>query len=353
MLFYVKDRKTFKTNAVLEGISWKLVRSVWTDLSEIVAKDDPNVNCDDIVFTQDNWMGIISDLERDGNKISLKAEKIEKLFSRTILYDPFWVDNTWKAEENLRYLLANIYAPGKSDPLATADPEYAMTYVNATKTTNTAGICAPALENYQMSAMSYISRIRRIQNVFTNFSISGDTLNVTIGQETKTPKILITTNVPCVIKEESFSEENVAKIMSYTVQEEQDPDTPDDPPPYFINILEWFLYTDGSFNAGVPDPAKTRAKGSWALKVLNEEEWQNHESQIADEFAKNKYTHKIIVQMQEKDARYDFYDLVKVEVGNHIYDSYVSRKTITSDGLVEYTFGDLKTSLMDKINEYD
>ena len=37
MLFYVKDRKTFTTKAVLEGVSWKLVRSVWTDLSEITA----------------------------------------------------------------------------------------------------------------------------------------------------------------------------------------------------------------------------------------------------------------------------------------------------------------------------
>lgn len=353
MLFYVKDRKTFKTKAVLEGISWKLVRSVWTDLSEIVAKDDPNVNAGDFVYNTNGWIGLVSDLERDENQLSLKLEKIENLFRRKIIYDPFWVDNTWKAEENLRYLIANIYAPGKGDPLMSTDTEYEMPYISVTTLTNTAGICAPSLDNYQMSAMSYISRIRRIQNVYTYFSISGNTLNITIGKETKTPKTLITTNVPCVIKEESFSEENVAKIMSYSVIEEQDPETPDDPPPYFTDIREWYLYTDGTIGSGVPDPQKTRAKGSWALKVLNAEEWQNFDSQIADEFAKNKYTHKIIVQMQEKDARFDIYDLVHVEVGKHMYESYVSRKTVTSDGLVEYTFGDLKTSLMDKINEYD
>jgi hypothetical protein len=82
MLFYVKDRKTFKTKAVLEGVTWKLVRSVWTDLSEIVAKDDPNVNAGDIIFNRGGWLGLISDLERDGKQLSLKIEKIERILQK-------------------------------------------------------------------------------------------------------------------------------------------------------------------------------------------------------------------------------------------------------------------------------
>lgn len=344
MLFYVKDRKTFKTKAVLEGISWKLVRSVWTDLSEIVAKDDPNVKCDDIVFTRDGWMGIVSDLERNDKKISLKLEKIEKIVGRKIQW-PGYGKNTY-AEWCLAYMFLNYYIPGAMEYNSSVrinDSAYALPFFEYDRVTLAAVGAYPVLDdNGLTSGMSYISQIRRNKNVFTTFSITAnDTLKATIEYKVQIPKTLITTNYPCVVKEESFSETKVAKVTTYTLLGGN--------PPSYDNITHWYLMTDGTISND-PDSG-VRDEGEWVVAKLND--YDDAEVVAQNEFGKNSYSHKLIIQMQEKDAIYDFYDRVNVEVGKHMYESYVSRKTVTSDGLVEYTFGDLKTSLMDKINEYD
>lgn len=342
MLFYVKDRKTFKTKAVLEGISWKLVRSVWTDLSEITAKDDPNVNCDDFIFNREGWMGLISDLERDNNKISLKAEKIEKLLDRKVQW-PGYGKNQY-AEFCMSFLLNNYYIPGAFESSNRInDSDYAMPFLTYDRVTLTALGAYPVLSDGGLiSGMSYISQIRRNKNVFCPFSITAnDELLVTIEQRTITPKTLITTNFPCVIKEESFSETKVAKVTTYNNLGGY--------PPSYDNTTHWYLMKDGTISN---DPTSgVREEGDWV--AVNLSDYDDAEVVAQNEFGKNAYSHKLIIQMQEKDAIYDFYDRVNVEVNNKMYESYVSRKTVTSDGLVEYTFGDLKTSLMDKINEYD
>lgn len=345
MLFYVKDRKTFKTKAVLEGVSWKLVRSVWTDLSEIVAKDDPNVSAGDFVYNMDGWVGLISDLERNDNQISLKIEKIERLFQRQMIW--YGGGYAWPCEQTLYVGLLN-YKSGAGEthltpPSASDDSVYALPYLTVSRQTLTAGPSYPLLDKGLIKISSYISQCRRLQSVFTDFTISGDTLTATIEQKTQSQKTLITTNFPCVIKEESFSETKVAKVTTYKYEEG------DSYIPTTSEIEDWYLMKDGTISND-PDSG-TREEGDWEMASRMNEDDATVVAQNV--FAKNAYSHKLIIQMQEKDARYDFYDLVRVEVGNHIYDSYVSRKTITSDGLVEYTFGDLKTSLMDKINEYD
>lgn len=342
MLFYVKDRMTFKTKAVLEGISWKLVRSVWTDLSEIVAKDDPNVNAGDIIFNRDGWLGLISDLERDGKQLSLKIEKIERILGRKIAW-PGWGKNQY-AEWCLSYMVNTWYKNGRFATLADEDAVYAMPYLTANRVTLDAVGAVPVFDdNGLVSGMSYISQIRRNKNVFTTFGVTANNeLEVTIEHKTQTQKTLITTNYPCVVKEESFSEIKVAKVTTYTA-------ILTSPPPAVDNVTDWYLFTDGTI--GNDPTAGTREEGDWIAVLVDD--YNDAETVAQNEFNKNAYSHKLIIQMQEKDARFDFYDLVRVEVGKHIYDSYVSRKTVTSDGLVEYTFGDLKTSLMDKINEYD
>lgn len=345
MLFYVKDRKTFKTKAVLEGISWKLVRSVWTDLSEIVAKDDPNVEAGDIIFNRENWLGLISDLERDNNRLSLKIEKIERLFQRKMIWYGGGV--SWPCEQTLMTAFNNLIRGAQQTgltPQPTDDSVFAIPWITVSRQTLDAGASYPLLDNARISVTSYISQCRRLQDVFTSFTINGDnTMTATIEHKALTPKILITTNYPCVVKEESFSETKIAKVTVFIYESNGThiPTTDD--------VQDYYLMSDGTITQ---DPSTgTRAEGEWTMVTRADEDDPLVIAQT--EFAKNSYSHKLIIQMQEKDAIYDFYDRVNVEVGKHMYESYVSRKTVTSDGLVEYTFGDLKTSLMDKINEYD
>ena len=352
MLFYVKDRKTFKTKAVLEGVSWKLVRSVWTDLSEITAKDDPNVSAGDFVYNTDGWIGLISGLERDNNQISLKAEKVENLFGRTVMWDD--ISGYINVEADCDYLLMTFIdyvmmgGTGRSGEM---DSMYGQFYSHVNITPYVAvgyGSCVPVLQNGLINVKSYVSQCRRLKSVFTNCTIEGNTFHINIVQDNRQQKTLITTNFPCVVKEESFSETKIAKITTYKLTGKPLPEY--DNEPFYDNVQQWYLLKDGSVSSNKLDP--NRAEGEWKMIEITEE-GDDPETVAQNEFAKNTYSHKLIIQMQEKDARFDFYDRVNVEINNKIYESYVSRKTITSDGLVEYTFGDLKTSLMDKINEYD
>ena len=345
MIFYIKDQKEFKTKAALEGVTWKLVDSVWTDMSEITAKDDPSVEAGDIVFNREGWMGLISDLERDGDQISLKVEKIERLFQRKMI----WYGGGFNspAEQTLFTAFNNLIRGAQEAGLApkpTDDPVYAFPWLTVNRVTLSAGASYPLLDKAMISVASYIAQARRLQNVYTTFSINtDDTLTARIEQKAVATKNLITSNYPCVVKEESFSETRIAKVTTF-IYEPNDTHIPT-----VYELQDWYLMSDGTITE---DPAGgTRAEGEWTMVTRSPEDDPLVVAQT--EFAKNSYTHKIIIQMKEEDARFDFYDRVRVEINTHIYDSYVSRKTVTSDGIVEYTFGDLKTTLMDKINEYD
>lgn len=334
MIFYIKDRYTFKTKGIVEGASWKLVQSVWTDLSELTVTNNESATSGDIIYNMDGWRGVISDIQRDNKVMSLKCQKIETLFDRRLMWTG--LGRTQPCEFSIAYFLNNYY-------VNETDTYYAMPYLTVNRATLEAAQSQPLTTNGTFKVSSYIAQIRRLASVFTYFDISGDTLTARIQHENRGVKNIFTTNMPVEITENSFSKEEItAKVTTYKYQSGY--------PPVFNDQENWYLFEDGTIST---DPTQgTRVKGKWELLEITDED--TPETSALNLFRSNNASeHKIIFRVPEKDARYDFYDPVNIEVQGHVYTSYISRKTVSSEGYVEYTCGDLQTSLTDKINELD
>lgn len=346
MIFYVRDRKTFKLKAIVEGASWKLVQSVWTDLSEMETTNNERVASGDIIYTIDGWQGIIIDIERDNKTMQMKCQKIDYVLGRKIAYEGF--GTSWPCERTLQYLILTNYIDSSSwteerDPFT--DPRFMISYLAINRVTSEAIPQVPITERGQYKISSYIAQCRRLANVFTYFDIdqANDTLTARIQHENRSTKTLITTGMPVEVTQESFtSEELISKVTTYNFT--------DGYPPLYTNIQQWYLMSDGTITNN--RSGGTWKEGAWALQECNEEDDAKTRA-VNTIRTSQRSSHKIIVRVPLKDARFEFYDPVKVELHGHMYESYVSRKTISSDGYVEYTFGDLQTSLTDKINELD
>ena len=346
MIFYVRDRKTFKLKAIVEGASWKLVQSVWTDLSEMVTTNNERVASGDIIYTIDGWQGIIIDIERDNKTMQMKCQKIDYLLGRKLAYTGF--GSLQPCEWTLALLININYRDQEGwdpDDDWYSDPRYVIPYLQVRRLTLEGTAQIPITERGIYKISSYIAQVRRLANVFTYFDIdqANDTLTARIQHENRSTKTLITTGMPVEVTQESFtSEELISKVTTYNFT--------DGYPPLYTNIQQWYLKTDGTITNN--RSGGTWKEGAWALQECNEED--NAETRAVNTIrTSQRSSHKIIVRVPLKDARFEFYDPVKVELHGHMYESYVSRKIISSDGYVEYTFGDLQTSLTDKINELD
>ena len=346
MIFYVRDRKTFKLKAIVEGASWKLVQSVWTDLSEMVTTNNEKVASGDIIYTIDGWQGIIIDIERDNKTMQMKCQKIDYLLGRKTAYEGFGTQ--WASERTLNWLILTNYIDSSTwreedDPFT--DPRYMLSYLRINRVTEEGIPQVPITERGIYKLSSYIAQVRRLASVFTYFDIdqANDTLTARIQHENRSTKTLITTGMPVEVTQESFtSEDLISKVTTYNFT--------DGYPPLYTNIQQWYLMTNGTITNN--RSGGTWKEGAWALQELQEEDDAKTRA-VNTIRTSQRSSHKIIVRVPLKAARFDFYDPVKVELHGHMYESYVSRKTISSDGYVEYTFGDLQTSLTDKINELD
>lgn len=329
MLFYFKDKKTFVTKAVCEGITYKLVESVWTDISEITCRNSDAVQGDEFVFTSDGWIAMLTSVQHDGDSMLVKARKIDYMFDRDVC---FTLGTSQPCEWTLLYYVKNWFIEGQ-------DEEYNYRFLNFSRDTLEAKPMKPPATNGVFNVKSYIARIRRLNQVFTSYVVNGDVLALHVYHEVRGQKTLVTTNVPVEVIEESFGREQVAKVSTYSFDGQGwvfDED-----------LTHWYLMKDGSVSNDAL--SGERAEGTWRFaQVQNEDVPEDVARNI---FAENGYTHKVVVRVPDDYAIYNFYDPVRVEVNNHVYMSYVSKKIRTSEGYVEYTFGNLKTSLTDKINE--
>ena len=147
MIFYVRDRKNFKLKAIVEGASWKLVQSVWTDLSEMVTTNNERVASGDIIYTIDGWQGIIIDIERDNKTMQMKCQKIDYLLGRKTAYEG--MGSVQPCEWTLAYLIRTNYMEQSSwteENFPFSDPWYVIPYLNLNRVTLEASAQIPITE---------------------------------------------------------------------------------------------------------------------------------------------------------------------------------------------------------------
>lgn len=325
MKVYVKDGKTFRNKAIVEAFSWKLVKSIYTDVSELVIESSDEIETNDIIYDNFGWSGVISEITKEDNIMNIKAEDILTLFSRKIIY--LSSDMKTTTEQTLMSALATYFQ-------SVSDEEYALPYLSITATTQTARI-SPVVEAGLWDIKSYISRVRRLQSIYADIYFSATSMSIVIQKKDLLPKTIYIRNRGIEIIEESFSNKSIGKVTAY--HSDTDP----------ITSTDYYLLTDGTITTSYT--AQNRTDGEWEFLQIGNE--QDESAEVRNKFAENSSSHKISFLVPEDRADWDFYDPVLVEVRKRYYSSYIAKKIVHDNGTIEYQCGDLRTTLSDKINK--
>ena len=151
-----------------------------------------------------------------------------------------------------------------------------MPYLNVTASSSTSKALNPDRDDKNVYTLKeYVKKVRRLQNIFVDFSINGNTLNVDIVKKAKVTRKIDFSDTSYKLLDEAYSREAVGRITSVC---EEDSST-----------LEWYLLTDGTVTSAYT--ADNRVEGEWiTLFILK---LADVEDRVLDEFEKTKYSHLI------------------------------------------------------------
>lgn len=336
MIFYIKDKKTFKTKHIEPTEEYSLlVGSITDDKSTISIRKNNDIHDGDYIFNLNGWMGLIHKVDNQNNVCTISAKQIDYIFDRDVIDDGIRPTTSIEAylQAELNKWFVNI-----------SDTHYQYPFINITVGSNTNEESAPAVDNKRcVNYRTYLEQLKRLYGIRCEFSVNGDTLNCNIVAR-KNTKNLILDYFPYEITGEDISETKVARITAIngeTTREDKDGNMP------ALEYTDYFLLDNGEVSTDIN--ASNRIDGDWNYITYSKNDVPLEK--VKDEFEKNKYSHKITFLSSAKYAVYDFYDYLKISLNGKIYDSYIAKKTINSNGTYEYQAGDLAVTLTDKLQD--
>ena len=313
MIGYLKNPRTFVTEALVYVSSYDLVLgSVYDNVSKVTVDGEYSFDIEKHFLVLDDYIGIIKTVVPSAGQTQLTLEDIDTLWNRDLIY----VENSPLTIE--KFIADTI----DGSFIQLADDMFNYPYCSVSFSAQT-GFIKPDIENGLWNLKSYISKVRRMKNVFVSYSISGDTLAVRVEQRTPNKHIIDFAASDSLITNETYSSTKVSKI---TVN----------------GVNDYYLFDDGTFDID-PD-AGTRVDGDWEMISVSES--QDELDAVTNEFAKNSESH--IIEFATK-LPVKFYDTITVRSKGRVTSSYIStlRKTSASD-LLQVKTGDL----IDTIPEY-
>lgn len=316
MIAYIKDRKTFQTlDLMLELSQYNLIlgavnNNVGTALCSYEVEGLENQ-----FFIFDNRLWIVKSLSPDNGHTLISLYDISYLFSRDLIWDEN--NNYTTIEECIADTIDNEF-------INLSDTEYDTPYITVSYSTATPFIM-PDTENGLWNLKAYIAKVRRMKNVFLDYTISRNAL--LIGIEQRTPNVWrfdFATDV-AQMSQETYQKTATAKI---TVN----------------GTTDYYLYTDGTY--GNDPDLKDRAEGDWVQLQVSDNEVEA--DKVADVFSKNSESR--IIEFYT-DAPVEFYDSVILRHEGRVTSGTLSLVSISSSDNRRYCkTGDLINTVPEAIS---
>ena len=333
MIFYIKDKETFKTKHIEPTETYKLVvGSSTNDNSDVSIKRNKIISKGDIIFNNDGYVGLIEKVDNSDELCRLSIKQIDYIFNRSVIDDGARPTNSIEA-----------YLKTELDKHFTncSDAKFKIPYLNIIVGSNTNEESAPEVDSKRcVNYHDYLDKVKRVYGIRCNFSVDGNTLKCEIKANTNV-KNLIFQNFPYHITEESVTETIVSKVTAISNESLNKND--DGSWKTAIAYTNYYLLEDGSVSTNAS--AANRVIGDWEYITYSKDDKPLEKAK--DTFEKNKYEHKIIFTSPKAYAVYDYGDKLKMLLNGKIYNTYISKKTISSDGTIEYQVGDLAITLTD------
>lgn len=314
MTVYIKRRSDFKTVAKGYASSWSLPLASAADDTGTVTL--PGTDCrghegDFLILDGNIWL-IQTVTIKDGTT-TVKAGSILNVFDRSLPY----------VEPTGRETIGNwIYHALLSNYKFLDDLTYAMPYMTISNHDVTE-FHTPEVKDGLYVLRDYIETVQRLYNIHLDFTISGDTLTVSIIQTTRPSTQIVFTDGHAMLDKETYSRTCVAKIT--TIQGDI--------------TIDWFLAEDGTISRTEPEH---RAVGEWKTLVLKEKDVAAEK--VAEQFSKNKCSHKIEFS---SDRAYELYENIRVRLEDgSVVSSHITSIAIKSGtNRFSYQSGELATTL--------
>ena len=319
MIAYIKDRKTFQTlDLMLELSQYNLIlgavnNNVGTALCSYEVEGLENQ-----FFIFDNRLWIVKSLSPDNGHTLISLYDISYLFARDLIWDEN--NNYSTIEECIADTIDNEF-------INLSDTEYDTPYITVSYTTATPFIM-PDTENGLWNLKAYIAKVRRVKNVFLDYTISRNDLLINIEQ--RTPNVWrfdFATDV-AQMSQETYQKTSTAKI---TVN----------------GTTDYYLYSDGTYGTN-PSPTLpvTRVEGDWVQLQVNANE--SEADKVADVFSKNSESR--IIEFYT-DAPVEFYDSVILRHEGRVTSGTLSTVSISSSDNRRYCkTGDLINTVPEAIS---
>lgn len=296
--------------------------SIYDEVSDFkIRGKESSAKAGDFFFT-DGFFGIIKEVDKDRETLDVTCNDIDTLFSRDIPDDTGTVVGS--IEQYIKSLIDKYY-------VNLSDAVYATPYLTVIAATSTAGSALPDVENGVWNVKSYLSKVRRLYNIHTSYSVvNGGLVMRLFHRDRQTHKVFLDLS-DFEVLEESFAHEAIGKIT--TIAEDTGA------------RRDWYLLTDGTITNTYTD--ENRIDGTW--EILNVSEAANAAEEVKNKFAENSDSHLIEFACSKE---YNFYDdlIVRTKDGQ-VLSSYISAIRKSSDRSKNvYKSGELRIMLDEKLN---
>ena len=300
MICFIKDKKTFITKAMSTAVDYEIKESIYDTASKVVIPTPQTLpeEGDFLMFDGNPFVGIIKEVEIDGGETELSVEQAVKLFSRDMFYT------------SASYTYLETYLKGLIDTNYTncTDEIYEVPFLSVNALTSTNANCKPDLEDNVYDIKSYISKLRRLQDIVCDWDFDRTTLTLNIYKKLFPVYNIDLSNPRYKIEEQTFANETVGKITVFCEETSA--------------YSTWYLKTDGSVTQTYS--TTDRVEGEW--RTLTVMEAADIQDDVKDEFAKNYYSHKVTFST---DRTFNLYDRLRLRIDGKIFNSYVAGITYT------------------------
>lgn len=323
MIAYIRDRHTFALKHHATALTYDMiVQSIYDEVSDFkIRGKEASAKAGDFFFA-DGFFGIIKEADTDRETLDIACNDIDTLFLRDIPDDPGAVGGS--IEGYIKSLIDKYY-------VNLSDAMYATPFLTVIASTSTAGSALPDVESGVWNIKSYLSKVRRLYNIHTSYSVvNGGLVMRLFHRDRQTHKVFLDLSDYEVL-EESFAHEAIGKIT--TIAEDAGA------------RQDWYLLTDGTVTNTYTD--ENRVDGTW--EILNVSEAANAAEEVKNKFAENSDSHLIEFACNKDYAFYD--DLIVRTKEGQVLTSYISAIRRSSDRNKNvYKSGELRIMVDEKLN---
>lgn len=316
MIVFIKDKNSFITKTMVSAVDYEVHESIYDTVSTITipTQKSPINEGDFLMFDGMPFVGIVTEVDIDGGRTEISVEQAVKLFAR----DMFYSATSYTYLEDYLESLINTNYTNCTDDLY----EVPFLVVNVLSHTNVN--CKPDLEDNVYNIKSYISKLRRLQDIVCEWDFNRTQLILNIYKKSFSLHNIDMSNPRYIITEQTISNQVVGKITVFCEENSA--------------YSTWYLKTDGTVTNTKPADAD-RVDGDWTTLTVGET--ADIQDDVRDEFAQNYYSHKISFLT---DSHFNLYDRLKLRIDGMIFNSYVSGIIHTKGSkYIEVECGELQT----------